>query len=122
MPLKSGAIPPQFAHYERAEGDGSTTEIIGTRQKCDCQPATAAAMLGAAVTGRGAIVKRSKTQMCGVSSEHILVTGLADPANHTRNIDQYFLRKGATFYSLSGYFDADAPPAGLDNALSRLCP
>ncbi|MBV9270603.1 MAG: hypothetical protein JO165_05885, partial [Candidatus Eremiobacteraeota bacterium] len=109
LPLKTPGPPEQYAHYQRTEADGTTTEIVGARQKCECQPSTAATMLGAAVAGRSAVVKRNKTELCGVSAEHVLVTGIANREYQTHNIDQYFLRKNGTFYALSGYFDASAP-------------
>lgn len=122
LPLKTGGPPQQYAHYQRTESDGTTTELIATRQNCDCEPATAARMVATAVAGRGAIVKHSTAQMCGVHAEHVVVTGLASQENHTHNIYLYFLRKGGTMYSISGYFDSGAPPAGLDTALAKLCP
>lgn len=122
MPLKTPGPPEQYAHYQRTEPDGSTTEIVGARQKCECRPATAAAMLGAAVIGQSAVIKRNKTQMCGVDAQHVLITGLANSGNHLHNIDQYFLRKNDTFFAISGYFNSESPPADLEAALEKLCP
>jgi len=113
----------EYAHYIKTEADGTQSEIIGTRQVCDCQPPHLMAMLTSALAAaKGATTAVDSVTICGAPQPRLIATGLANPASVAHNMEVIAFRKEPALYMLELTFNGSKPPAGAETALAALCP
>ncbi len=119
LPLEKG----ELAHYVRTEADGTQTELIASRQVCDCQPANFVKMLTAAfATVKGVDTTSDTVSICGGSQQRVVATGLATAASGTHNIEVIAFRKEPALVTLEMLFKSAKAPADAESALAALCP
>jgi hypothetical protein len=113
----------EYAHYARSEQDGTQSDIIATRQVCDCQPAHLMDMLTSALGPvKGATTAVDSISICGGTQPRFIATGLASPGSGARNMEVIAFRKEPALYMLEFTFNGAKPPAGAETALAALCP
>jgi hypothetical protein len=112
----------EYAHYVRAEADGTQSEIFGTRQVCDCQPPHLMAMLTSALAPvKGATTVIDSISICGAPQPRFIATGIASPAG-AHNMEVIAFRREPALYMLEFTFNSAKPPPDAEAALSALCP
>ncbi len=115
-------VKDEYAHYVRTEADGTQSEIIGTRQVCDCQPRHLLAMLTSALAPvKGATTAVDSVAICGAPQPRFIATGLASPAG-AHNMEVIAFRKEPALYMLEFTFNSAKPPADAETTLAALCP
>lgn len=113
----------QYAHYMRVEPDGTQSEIIGTRQVCDCQPPHLMQMLSSSLASvRGVSTAIDSVSLCGGTQPRFVATGIANSGTGGRNMEVIALRKEPALYMLEYTFSAGKPAADVLSALAALCP
>lgn len=114
----------EYARYSRLEQDGSNSVLIGTRQVCECQPATAVQMLATQLHNVPGVSEEHDTKaICGQDAQHLVATGIARPDDANRhNLEVFFFRRGTAMYGLEYFFDAPTPMTDAEAALAALCP
>ncbi len=113
----------EYTHYIRTEADGTQSEIIGTRQVCDCQPPRLMAMFTSALApAKGATTAVDSVTICGAAQPRFIATGLANPATGAHNMEVIAFRKEPALYMLELTFNGSKPPADAETALAALCP
>jgi hypothetical protein len=112
----------QYAVYGRPEPDGTFSVLTGTKQLCNCQPATLLADMMKDLRAPGVTMVHDTRTMCGASAQHLVATGVATSDKSTQNVDAFMFRKGSAAYILMYRFRYAQPKADEEKALSALCP
>jgi hypothetical protein len=113
----------EYAHYARTEPDGTRSEIIASRQVCDCQPPHLMAMLASTLAPvKGVTTAVDRVTICGGSQPRFIATGLANAGSAAKNMEIVALRKEPALYTLEFTFNGSKPPADAESALAAFCP
>lgn len=113
----------EYAHYTRRETDSTDSDIIASRQVCDCQPPVMLSMLTAAFKSRpGVSVTVDTISMCGATPRRLIATGLAGLSDTAHNVEVVVFRREPALYMFEYTFRSAAPMPDAEQALAALCP
>ena len=113
----------EYAHYVRTEPDGTLSEIIASRQVCDCQPPHLVQMLSSSLAPvKGVTTAVDSVSICGGTRSRFIATGIASSGTGGRNMEVIALRKEPALYVLEYTFTAAKPADDVLSALAALCP
>ena len=120
---KAALQKDEYAHYVRTEADGTQSEMIGSRQVCDCQPLHAISIFKAVFGLQpGASVTTDTVDICGSPQPRLTVTGIASPANSLKNGEFILFRREPAMYMFEYTFRYAKPMPDAESALATLCP
>ncbi len=120
------SVPPlrgETQHFTRSVPNAPSDQLTVTMQLCQCQPVELFDLLSSNLLNDvpDAIVKRSTTNACGTTVQHIVITGVADTAQR-RNLDVYAFRTSDSLVTITYTFTKPAPSARDEAAMAAVCP